>query len=73
MRDAANVIADAVTAAKDREIERVKDELALAVHIAAARRARLHIAMDETHQLFRASVDRMGADIMGDTKNDKRP
>lgn len=62
-RDAANVIADAVTAARDEQIAKAEAELRLARRITRLNRARLHIAFDDVSRLFQANVAAMGNDI----------
>jgi len=71
LRDAANVIADAVTAAKDQQIKEAQEALAGARIATHSKRARLQIALDEVHQLWASNVVRMGDDITGSNVDGK--
>lgn len=72
-RDAANVIADAVSAAKDEQIAKAENELWMARRISRLNRARLHIAFDDVSQLFKSNVAAMGNDISNGFNHGDRP
>lgn len=73
LRDTANVIADAVETAKDQEIAKVENELAAALQDTKASRVqlkmviragkKLHDAITNTGDDFRASVEGMARDL----------
>lgn len=72
-RDAANVIADAVTAAKDDAIKKAESDLRLARQISRLNRARLHVAFDDVSQLFQQNVAAMGNDISNGFNHGDKP
>lgn len=64
-RDAANVVADAVEAAKAEKLAQANAQLRDARAITHGERARLHVVMDDVHDLWVSSFARMSKDIMG--------
>jgi hypothetical protein len=71
LRDAANIIADAVAAAKELRLEEAQKELDRVAVEATLRRAQLHAALDATRVIFEDNVKSLERDILGERKHDR--